>query len=148
MENNSEVKYQYHALVWGGFYNSEHQIIHEEKEGDYVFDTLSERDAYVEKLMEISRKLGTHLRCLVSEGYCCNVRTKGHRVVESDGKRYYSEHDFGVNYPFSTARYHMEEKWTCGFNDYPLGEDFDYKKNPPTIIAEWITGANQILEFV
>ncbi len=44
-------------------------------------------------------------------------------------------------YPYSTVEYHIENKWYPGFNDYPLGEDFDYEKNKVEIIKEWVVGA-------
>ena len=78
---------------------------------------------------------------MISEGYCCRTRTVLHRVIEWDGKRYYTQLDMGVNYPMDVAQYHLEWKWYPGFNDYPLGEDFDYDNNPVQIIQEWITGA-------
>lgn len=135
-------KYEYHLLTWGGFYNEEYVKIHKQKEGDFWFDTAEERYEYLKKLKDIEKELGAeHLVYTSSEGYCCRVRTVLHRVVEYDGKRYYSSYDLGVNYPFETAKYHLQYKWYCGFNDYPLGEDFDYEKNEPKVIQEWITGA-------
>lgn len=59
MENNSELKYQYHVQLWGGFYNNKHQVIHGEKEGDYFFDTSDERQQYISKLEVISEKLNS-----------------------------------------------------------------------------------------
>ncbi len=148
MENNTELKYQFHLHTWGGFYNKEHQKIHNEKSGDHWFDTAEERQVFIDKLKLIEEKLDArHLAMTKSEGYCCNIRTKLHRVVESEGKRYYSEYDLGINFPFEAAKYHLEWKWTCGFNDYPLGEDFDYEGNSPIVIQEWITGACQDFEF-
>jgi hypothetical protein len=47
---------------------------------------------------------------------------------------------------FDVAKYTLKWKWTCGFNDYPLGEDFDYDNNHPKIIQEWITGADQQID--
>jgi len=78
--------------------------------------------------------------CLsLSEGYCCNIRTILHRVIEYEGKQYYSSNNMGINFPAQSAAFHMTYKWTPGFNDYPLGEDFDYSK--VKIVQEWITGA-------
>lgn len=146
MENNKNLKYQYHLCTWGGFYNEEYQKIHNEKSGDHWFDSSNERESYIKKLKDIEEKLGArHLALNTSEGYCCNITTKLHRVVEFENKRYYSENDLGINFPFNAAKYILEWKWTCGFNDYPLGEDFDYDNNPPKIIQEWITGACQEL---
>lgn len=147
MENNKELKYQYHVCTWGGFYNEEYLKIHNEKRGDHWFDTLEERQEFIDRLFAIEEKLDAkHLVMNVSEGYCCNIETKLHRVIEWEGKRYYSESSMGINYPMSAAEYHMEYKWQPGFNDYPLGEEFDYEKNQVVIIQEWITGALQIGE--
>jgi len=145
--NNKIPKYEYHLLVWGGFYNSEFQNIHKEKPGDYWFDTAKDRQIYLDSLKAISTKLNAvSLIYTETEGYCCRIRTKLHRIVEYDGKKYYSECDMGINYPFDAAKFHLNWKWTCGFNDYPLGEHFDYDKNPPKVIQEWITGADQNIE--
>ena len=38
------------------------------------------------------------------------------------------------------VEYIIEEKWYPGFNDYPLGEDFDYNSDGFEVIQEWITG--------
>lgn len=142
MENNKELKYQYCLQTWGGFYNEEHLSVHNEKEGYHYFDTAEERQLFIDKLRSIENQLNaTVLMTELSEGYCCDVMVKIHRVVEWEGKRYYSERDMMVNYPFSAAKYHLENKWYPGFNDYPLGEDFDYEKNEVKIIQEWITGA-------
>lgn len=84
---------------------------------------------------------------VLTEGYCCRIETILHRVVEWERKRYYSFYNMGFNYPISVAKYHLEYKWYCGFNDYPLGEDFDYEANELKVIQEWITGAEQEFEF-
>lgn len=131
-------KYEYHLKTWGGFYNNSNA--HGFKEGDYWFDTAGERRVYIDALKKAS-EFSSPCVISVSEGYHCRVPTKLHWVVEWDGKRYYSEYELFVNYPFSTAQYHLEHKWYPGFNDYPLGEDFDYDKNKVTIIQEWITGS-------
>lgn len=135
------MKYLYHLHTWGGFYNSEHAEKHGEKEGDFYFSTSEERARYLKGLQKTERKLGAHyLMHTFSEGYCWDVRTKLHRVVEYNGKRYYSERDMGVNFPYDRAKYHLENKWTPGFNSYPLGENFTDYVNLTTV-QEWITGA-------
>jgi len=134
--------YQYHVLTWGGFYNEEYKKIHGLDGGDFFFDTSDERDNFVASRKSIEKKLGANVLCFsLSEGFCCDVRTVLHRVVEFGGKQYYTFYDIGVNHPFSAAIYHLENKWYPGFNDYPLGEDFDYTE--VTIVKEWITGAFQ-----
>ena len=140
-------KYQYHVLTWGGFYNREHYRKHGLSAGDYVFDTKEEREEFCAGRMKISKDLRAEMLMFsLTEGFCCSTRTVLHRVVEHEGKRYYSQYDIGVNYPFDVAKYHMENKWFPGCNDYPLGRDFDYKNNEVTTVKEWITGAWQELE--
>ena len=142
MGEKNKLKYEYHLLTWGGFYSEEYSKIHNKPEGDFWFDTPEERQKFLDELREVEKDLNARrLAVQLTEGYCCRIRTVLHRVVEWDGERYYSQYDMGINYPFSAAKYHMEEKWRPGFNDYPLGEDFDYYKNNVTIIQEWITGA-------
>ena len=145
---NTEPKYKYHLHTWGGFYNEQYSKIHQKPQGDFWFDTAEARQQFIDELKVIEEKLDArHLAMTLSEGYCCRINTVLHRVIEWEGKRYYSKYDMGINYPFSVAKYHLEWKWTCGFNDYPLGEDFDYDENQPKVIQEWITGAEQELEF-
>ena len=144
----TEPKYEYHLYTWGGFYNEEYFKIHQKPQGDFWFDTYEERQQFIDELRAIEDKLNArHLSMTLSEGYCCRTSTILHRVVEWEGKRYYSKCDMGINYPFSAAKHCLEYKWTCGFNDYPLGEDFDYDTNKPKVIQEWITGAEREFEF-
>ena len=104
MKNNKDLKYQYHLHTWGGFYNEEHQKIHNEKDGDHWFDTAEERQTYIDILRVIEKKLNARvLMMTLSEGYCCNIHTKLHRVIEWEGKRYYSENDMGITDWFSTS---------------------------------------------
>lgn len=140
-------KYEYHVHTWGGFYNKEHKDIHKKESGDFWFNTKEERQSFIDELRTIEKQLNArHLAMTLSEGYCCRIHTVLHRVVEWQGKQYYSSYDMGINYPFGAAKFHLEWKWTCGFNDYPLGEEFDYHKNKPIVIQEWITGAEQELQ--
>lgn len=138
METN--LKYEYRLLTWGGFYNN-WESTHGYKEGTYWFDTKEERDKYIAKLhkAELDYPNEKHLMVDLSEGFNCRIKTKLHRVIKYKGKEYYSEYTLWENYPYEAARYHLEWKWTPGFNDYPLGEDFDYNK--VQIVQEWITGA-------
>lgn len=138
------MKYEYHLQVWGGFFNEEYLKIHNIQPGDYWFDTSEERAEFLKSLQTIERKLGAnYLAFNLTEGYCCRIRTVLHRVVEWEGKTYYSTNDLGINVSFDVAKYMLEWKWYPGFNDYPLGEDFDYDNNNVKIIQEWITGADQ-----
>ena len=146
--NNKEPKYEYHLFTWGGFYNEEYQKIHNKSSGNFWFDTSEERQKFIDELKEIEERLNArYLMTSLSEGYCCGIETILHRVVEWKGKRYYSNYNLGVNYPMSAAKYFLEWKWTCGFSDFPLGEDFDYENNKPTVIQQWITGAVQEFDF-
>jgi len=136
------MKYEYHLLTWGGFYNEEYWKTHGKTSGDFWFDTEEERQAYMDELKSLEWL--TESPCLaikLSEGYNCRIRTVIHRVVEWKGERHYSSNDLGANYPFNSAQFVLENKWYPGFNDYPLGEDFDYENNEVKIIQEWITGA-------
>lgn len=140
MENNKEMKYQYGVLTWGGFYNEEFVEKHGLEEGTKMFDTKDERNHYLSKLKGLSRSLNAReLMVDEFEGYNCNEETVLHRVISFDGKEHYTNYNLGSDYPYTTAQYHLENKWYPGFNDYPLGEYFDYSK--VTIIQEWITGA-------
>lgn len=137
------MKYQYHLKTWGGFYNDQWKEIHGKEEGDFIFDTLEERQNYIDELRAIEKSLNAQSLVLdLSEGYNCHIRTVIHRVIEFKGKEYYTNRDLGVNFPYSAAKYIMDYKWTPGFNDYPLGEKFDYSK--VAIKSEWVTGAFNI----
>jgi hypothetical protein len=138
-----EMKYEYLLHTWGGFYNKEHQ--HSEESGYHYFDTEKERDDYLKKLKALEEKLNArHLVATLSEGYNTRTKTILHRVVKWDGKEYYSNYEMSPNYPYDVAKYHLENKWYLGFNDYPIGEDFDYDNNEVETIQEWITGAFDI----
>lgn len=136
LQNN---KYEYFLLTWGGFYNEEH--LHGFKEGNYWFDTLEERTEYINKLHKAEIKyLNARMLCIsLNEGFNLRVETKLHRVIEFDNKKYYSEYSMGYGYPYDAAMYHMEYKWQPGFNNYPLGEEFDYSKI--IILQEWVSGS-------
>jgi len=140
-------KYQYHVLTWGGFYNDEYKAIHGLEEGDFFFDSKGERDKFIRERKAIEKDLQAHFLMIhKTEGYNCHIRTICHRIVEIEGKQYYSTYDLGINYPFSSAVYMMNHKWYIGCNDYPLGEDFDYDSVEVKYIKEWVTGAFDIEE--
>lgn len=137
-----EKQYKYHLLTWGGFYNEQYKSIHNEEEGNFFFSTEEGRKSYIEYLRGIEKELNArHLVISMSEGYSFE-RTILHRVIRFEGKEFYTQYDMGINFPFGAAKYHMEYKWRPGFNDDPLGEDFDYSK--VEIVQEWITGAFDI----
>jgi len=109
---NKELKYEYHLQTWGGFYNDEYAKIHKKVEGDFWFDTKEERQLYIDELKFIRKELNAvGLALDISEGYNCRQTTTLHRVVEWEGKRYYSTYDLGINYPFRAANYHLNWKW-------------------------------------
>ena len=140
-----EKKYQYHVLTWGGFYNHEYKNIHGLDKGDFFFDTKEERDEFIRGRFYIAEDLNAGVLCFSqSEGFCCDTRTVLHRITEIEGKQYYSTRDMGINYPYSAAHFFMENKWQPGFNDYPIGEDYDY--TDAKIIQQWITGAFSVSE--
>lgn len=139
--NNTGVKYEYLLHTWGGFYNEEFKEIHKEESGYHYFDTKEEREQYLNKLKNIEKELNARvLISVLSEGYNTRIMTTLHRVIKVDGKEYYSRHDMSPNYPFEVAKFHLEYKWQPGFNDYPLGENFDYSTDNYELIQEWITG--------
>lgn len=141
----NDLKYQYHLKTWGGFYNEQYKKVHGKEPGDYVFDTKEERKDYIKTLEEIEKALSARSLAIdTSEGYNCNVRTVIHRVIRYKDKDYYSSNDLGPNFSYDTAVYITENKWYPGFNDYPLGEDFDY--DLVEIISEWVTGAFKTIE--
>ena len=139
------MKYEYLLHTWGGFYNKYYQEKHGEVPGYHYFDSKEERDEYLEKLKKIEIELSAfHLVTILSEGYNTREVTTLHRVIKYEGKEYYSKYELSPNYPYDAAKYHLENKWYPGFNDYPLGEDFDYE-NVETV-QEWITGAFDITD--
>jgi hypothetical protein len=132
--------YFYFLKTWGGFYNANYKIIHHKKEGHFCFNSKEERESYIKELREIEERLNArHLVIVESEGYHCTTDTVLHRVIEINGKRYYSKNVLWPNYGFEEAKYIIEWKWIPGVNDYPAGEDADYSDT--IIIEEWITGA-------
>lgn len=141
------MKYEYLLYTWGVFYNKEHQEKHNQIEGCHYFDTKEERDEYLLRLRKIEIELNA--RCLMStksEGYCVRDLVTMHRVVKWKGKEYYSKLVAHPNYLYSSAKSYMKNAWFPGFNDYPLGEEFDYQKNKVEIVQEWVTGSFDIKE--
>jgi hypothetical protein len=137
------MKYEYLLHTWGGFYDNEYQ--HSEKSGYHYFDTEKERSDYLNILKALEEKLSArHLVTTLSEGYNTRTITILHRVIKWEGEEYYSNYEMSPNYPYDVAKYHLENKWYPGFNDYPLGEKFDYDNNEVETIQEWITGAFDI----
>jgi len=121
------MKYEYLLHTWGWFYNKEYKDKHGENSGYHYFDTEEERIEYLKKLKSIEKKLNArHLVITLSEGYNTRTVTTLHRVIKWEEKEYYSNYKISPNYPYDAAKYHLENKWYTGFNDYPLGEDFDY----------------------
>jgi len=139
------MKYEYFLQTWGGFYNEEHRVKHGYEEGLYYFDTEEERSAYISMLQSLSSELNARVLCTVEgEGYNVRTHTILHRVIRFEGKDYYSCRDLRPAFSYSSAEYHLENKWYTGFNDYPLGEDFDYEGADIEVVQEWITGAFDI----
>jgi hypothetical protein len=138
-----DLKYQYRLYAWGGFYNKEFKNKHKEEPGEYLFDTEQERREYLNKLKKIENKLNARFLVVdLSEGYNVIIPTVAHRVIEYNKERYYSTYKFDIKVSFDVAKYHIEYKWYPGFNDYPLGKNFDYSKIK--IIQEWITGTENL----
>ncbi len=141
----NKFKYEYLLNTWGGFYKKEYRKLHGMRPGYHYFNTENERKSYLLTLKEIEKKLNArHLATTLSEGYNCGVITTLHRIINFDNKEHYSKYKMSPNYPYDAAQYYLTWKWYPGFNDYPLGEDFDYDK--VEIVQEWITGAFVIEE--
>jgi hypothetical protein len=139
-----EIKYEYFIYTWGGFYN--HTDKHGYKSEPRWFDSKEERNEYLKVLNETCNKLGTWdaiLAVKTSEGYHTREVPTIHRVVEYEGKRYYSTNKWNWPEDFITLEYFNEHKWYPGFNDDIIEEELkkqiDYNK--VIIIQEWITGA-------
>jgi len=137
-------KYEYYLYTWGGFYNDDNKKVHgfEPCEDGFYFDTKEERDFYLQTLQDACSKLGTDDACLVNQiAEGCSVRIKPciHRVSEYKGERVHSICLWSWPQDVRVLRYHLEYKWYLGFNDYPFGEDVDYRD--VKVIDEWITGA-------
>ncbi|MFC4219001.1 hypothetical protein [Flagellimonas marina] len=139
------LKYEYLLKTWGGFYNSEYKDIHGEVEGYHYFETAEKRAEYLAKLRWIEKDFHA-VRLVVeqSEGYNTRTIVTLNRVIKWKGKEYYSNRELSPNYPYGAAKHFLEYKWRPGFNDYPLGEDFDYEQKEVEIVQEWITGAFDI----
>lgn len=136
------MKYEYLLYTWGGFYNDQHKAIHNKSCGAHYFDSKEDRDNYLAELKSIESQLNAKFLAYTEhEGYTVRVKTVMHRVIEYKGKRYHSTNDYGFCDDYSVAEYHMTNKWYLGFNDYPLGEDFDYENEDIKIIQEWIDGS-------
>lgn len=57
------------------------------------FSTAAERQQFIDELKEIEENLNArHLEMTLSEGYFCRIPTILHRVVEWEGKQYYSNY--------------------------------------------------------
>ena len=141
--------YEYLIHTWGGFYNSHNKQKHGFEEGTRYFTSKEGRQTYLDRLEEEKDKLKTPDACLVyqlAEGFHVRNLPCCHRIVEWEGKQYYSYRQW--NYPTSTSslKYYMENKWYVGFNDYPLGDDFDYENNEVKVVQEWVTGAFDNIE--
>ena len=136
------MKYEYLLHTWGGFYNEEHKKIHKQEEGYHYFDTKEDRESYIKSLRCIEDKLNArHLMADLDEGYHTRTEVVAHRITRYKGKDYHTTRVFPPCYPFSSAEYFMENKWYLGFNDYPLGMDFDYSDSEVIVVSEWIEGA-------
>jgi hypothetical protein len=141
----NKLKYEYSLFTWGGFYNEKFLKLHKQKAGYHFFDSNEERDSFVVKLRKIEDDLDAkHLMVSKCEGYNARVETVLHRVVKFRDKEYHSKYSLGLCYPYNLAIFYFDNKWYPGFNDYPLGESFDYENNEIEIVQEWIVGAFDI----
>ncbi len=136
-------KYEYGLYTWGGFYNNGNVAIHGHKDrGLMFFDTKKQRDEHLGVLQKACDSLGTSDACLVKkiwEGFSARDLPCIHRVIELDGKQYYSKCEWHWPEEIKVLLYHKEYKWYPGFNDYSAGYNVDYNK--AVILEEWITGS-------
>lgn len=136
------MKYEYMLKVWGGFFNKEYRDQHNIEEGYYYFDKCEDRSVFIKKLEDIEKNLKAHyLMVDCREGYNLRTDTVLHRVINYQGKDYHSSRNLGRGYPFYAAETFLENNWYLGFNDYPLGEDFDYSSEDIEVVSEWIDGS-------
>lgn len=141
-------KYQYYLKTWGGFYNDCYTKIHGYLPVEMYFNSLEEREDYLNNLKTIEKELGAkHLAYVEAEGYHISEPVVLNRISRYDNKDYYSSNKLTPGFELSTALYIMDWKWYPGCNDYPLGEEHDYEKNPVQIVKEWITGGVDTTEF-
>lgn len=112
IQNNSDIKYQFSVVTWGGFYNEEYKRIHGYEEGKKVFDSKQEREEYINKLQLTETELSAHhLAMTFDEGFTVNTSVTLHRVIKLKDKFYYSKNEVNVwsNFEgnFATASYQM-----------------------------------------
>lgn len=137
-------KYKYLLQTWGALY-----FLNEAREeglesGYHLFNTSKERQAYIDKLEDFAiRHNNPKVMLITKEGYACEKFVTLHRVIKFEGKEYHTTSVLGSDFSYAAAVYYLKHKWTPGFNDYPLGEDFDYdeRRGEIEIVQEWITGA-------
>ena len=136
-----DVRYRYYLKTWGGYWNQPNDKGH--KEGDHWFDSEEERTDYMVQLqadVRAENRRDAIAAMVTAEGYNTKDRTVCHRVVEFEGREVYSKLDMGYAYPHDTAEYHMEYKWTPGFNDdAAIEDDSEEELKKVKIIQEWIT---------
>lgn len=135
------MKYEYGLLTWGGFYNKEYQDIHDLQKGYKYFETEKERQDYLDLLHAVESQLNAkYLMSHTFGGYSCREPVTLHRVTSFEGEDYYSCDELFPDTSVQVAEYHLKYKWYLGFNDYPLGEGFDYTQEGVVVKGEWISG--------
>lgn len=135
-------KYEYYLKTWVGFYKEKLKEVYGNEAGDFWFDSDVERQKFINDLRKIEKELDWgYMATRLSQGYCCRTKTILHRVVELGEKRYYFTKDLGYNYPFSVARYVLEEEW--GIDELEIPET-DFTNSNVKVIQEWITGADNL----
>ena len=111
-------KYEYMLHTWGGFYNDEHKKEHGQKPGYFWFNTKSERDSYLNLLLEFENKFNARMLAFdIAEGENTRVKTIAKMVFIFKGKEYPYEEDFGYAYPLGLAEYMFEHgNYSCDCN--------------------------------
>lgn len=133
--------YLYRLQTWGGFYNKEYQKIHKQERLLKNYRTPEDRELELNLLKSLEKENGwKSLAHSMNEGFepFLNQPIVLHRVTRFEGNNYYSTYEVDQAFAWSieTAFYHMKWKWYPGFNDYPMGEDFDYENNHYEVVEE------------
>jgi len=119
---------------------------------EFWFNSIKERSAHADSLIkgEKHNDLPQYIRCHLSDGYATRVENIFHRVIQYNGKRYYSFKKLigGARIDiYSKCKHSLDINFELGVHDFPLGKDFDYSNPDVKIIEEWLTGAQLISPF-
>lgn len=114
MERGNEMAYEYYLSFWGAA-----ETVIEEKLGiterNFWFDTLEEREVFIDKLRTCAK--GSRLALNREEGEHVRTKTISKIWLGYQGKEYYFEYDCGYAYPIDAAYYMFQEgNYSCDCN--------------------------------